>query len=453
MSTSGVIQQRNRTATQNIYSRKDRWKVALLIAGLFIVAASLIYNHILAQQLMEEERKKVKVWATAQQRVHSAALSSNRIDVDLLKQIVQENAQSGKIDVEVLHRLMESAPMSNDSEMEFLLDIVQGNTNIPIILTNAQKNIVAARNTTNDSLGIVDTPQLKKYFESMKDDYPPVEIKLPKFYHGDTTDVSKFIYIYYTDSFLLSQLKIYPYIQFIIIGIFIVGAYMMFSISRRSEQNKVWLGMAKETAHQLGTPLSSMIAWVEILKFQDDPSGQSRMIGEEIEKDVMRLKLIADRFSKIGSEPRLELADIVEEVRKVTEYVKRRASAKIQFQFESSHPQVMAPVSPTLFDWVIENLLKNALDAMENTGTIAVRILDEGKQITIEVNDTGRGIAKSQFNTIFEPGFSTKKRGWGLGLSLSKRIIQDYHKGKIFVQESIPEKGTTFRVVIPKNAD
>ena len=196
-----------------------------------------------------------------------------------------------------------------------------------------------------------------------------------------------------------------------------------------------------------------MIAWVEILKFQDDPSGQSRMIGEEIEKDVMRLKLIADRFSKIGSEPRLELADIVEEVRKVTEYVKRRASAKIQFQFDSSHPQVMAPVSPTLFDWVIENLLKNALDAMENTGTIAVRILDEGKQITIEVNDTGRGIAKSQFNTIFEPGFSTKKRGWGLGLSLSKRIIQDYHKGKIFVQESIPEKGTTFRVVIPKNAD
>jgi K+-sensing histidine kinase KdpD len=450
MTTSGVIQQLNRTATKSIYSSKDTWKFALLIVGVFIIIASLVYNNILAHKLRDEERKKVEMWATAQQKVNEFALSAARIDADLLQEIVTKNAQNGKIDAHLLQNLIENTPMGNDSDMEFLLDIVQGNTTIPVVLTTDQDSIITARNFGMDTLKSVDKSLLYKRFKAMKNDYPPIEINLAKLYAVDSLNIPKKQYIYYTDSALLKQLKIYPYIQLGLIAVFILGAYFTFSISRRAEQNKVWLGMAKETAHQLGTPLSSMVAWVELLKYQDDPTGQSRMMGEEIEKDVMRLKLIADRFSKIGSEPRLENTEIVEEVRRTTDYIKRRASAKIQFTFDANQPEMIAKVSPTLFDWVIENLLKNALDAMENMGKIAVRMYDEGNNIAIEVSDSGKGIPKSKFNTVFEPGYSTKKRGWGLGLSLSKRIIQNYHKGKIFVKESSPEKGTTFRVIIPK---
>ena len=252
-----------------------------------------------------------------------------------------------------------------------------------------------------------------------------------------------------TISSLLVQIKVYPYIQIFITLIFLGIAYSMFSTARRAEQNKVWLGMAKETAHQLGTPLSSMVGWVELLKTMEDEQGQAQMIGDELEKDVLRLQLIAERFSKIGSEPQLENKDIVELVGNTVEYVKRRASSRIQFHYDNDTP-IYATVNPTLFDWVIENLLKNALDAMDGKGQIGVQISQErDQQILIDVSDTGKGIPKSRFTTVFEPGYSTKKRGWGLGLSLSRRIIENYHSGKIYVANSAVDQGTTFRVVLP----
>ncbi|HNL07862.1 MAG TPA: HAMP domain-containing sensor histidine kinase, partial [Chitinophagales bacterium] len=226
-------------------------------------------------------------------------------------------------------------------------------------------------------------------------------------------------------------------------------AYLLFSTARRAEQNKVWLGMAKETAHQLGTPLSSLMGWVEMLKTVQDPDGINDMIAQEVGKDVERLQLIADRFSKIGSIPKLQNSDVVDEVRQTLYYVKRRASSRVSFHFDETTPPIIIALSPVLFDWVIENLLKNALDAMDGKGEIRVAIAEDANDVVIDVTDTGKGIPKSRFITVFEPGYSTKKRGWGLGLSLSKRIIETYHKGKIFVAHSSPNEGATFRVILP----
>jgi two-component system, sporulation sensor kinase D len=254
-------------------------------------------------------------------------------------------------------------------------------------------------------------------------------------------------YIYYKDSFLLTQLKYYPYVQLAIIGLFLFIAYLLFSYARRSEQNQVWVGMAKETAHQLGTPLSSMVAWIELLKLK----GLDPETVKEIEKDVYRLETITDRFSKIGSTARLEKANLMEVIGETIGYLKLRTSSKITYEIHpSAHKEIFAPINRHLFEWVLENLVKNAVDAMEGNGSIIIEVTEDPKHVMIDVTDTGKGIPKSRFKTIFNPGYTSKTRGWGLGLTLSRRIMQNYHAGKIFVKSSTLNKGTTFRLMLKK---
>lgn len=403
----------------DIYEQKIQWKIALLVSALLISSASLLYTNILAKQLAGEERKKMEVWSNA------------------LKQ---------------MSRAVASEVSDDDS---FWLDIIKDNTTIPVIVTDEKGEITSVRNFKDDK----DWRKNRLYFKSLmltfKEKHEPIQIDISV---ADTTanmegnEIPMILakqFVYYDDSSLLVQIKAYPYIQFAITALFLIVAYSLFSSARSAEQNKVWLGMAKETAHQLGTPLSSLVGWVEMLKIMDDDTGQAYMIGQEIDKDVVRLQLIAERFSKIGSEPKLIETDVAQEIGDTVNYVKRRASSKVAFHYDNSFP-IIGYISPILFDWVIENLLKNALDAMDGKGEIKVKVVEENSNILIEVSDTGKGIPKSRFTTVFEPGFSTKKRGWGLGLSLSKRIIENYHSGKIFVANSSVEHGTTFKVIIPK---
>ena len=247
---------------------------------------------------------------------------------------------------------------------------------------------------------------------------------------------------------MFQQLLYYPYVQLMIIAAFLIVAYTLFNIARRSEQNRVWVGMAKETAHQLGTPISSLAAWVEYLENIPELDGRKHVM-EEMDKDVQRLVLIADRFSKVGSQPDLQPCHLGDELARSIDYIKRRSSQKAVFNFEQSDSDIIVNMNVILFNWVIENLLKNALDAMEGVGEITVEIRTENDQAIIDISDTGKGIPRSKQKTVFEPGYSTKKRGWGLGLTLAKRILESYHKGKIFVKTSIPGKGTTFRIQLP----
>ncbi len=231
-----------------------------------------------------------------------------------------------------------------------------------------------------------------------------------------------------------------------IIGVFLIVAYILFSMARNAEQNQVWVGMSKETAHQLGTPLSSLLAWVELLKAK----GVDEKTMNEMSKDVKRLENITERFSKIGSPPKLIPADVVHEINESGNYMKNRTSRKVKFNFESSAKEVFAPLNPNLFGWVVENIIKNAIDAMEGAGEINLEVINQPKNVIIDITDQGKGIPSSRFKSIFNPGFTSKKRGWGLGLSLSKRIIENYHKGKLFVKNSELNKGTTFRIVLKK---
>jgi signal transduction histidine kinase len=285
---------------------------------------------------------------------------------------------------------------------------------------------------------MADPEFVAKTIKSMSGHNAPIMISLP-----DTGTR----YIFYEDSFLLTELKYYPYVQFIVIGLFLFIAYLMFSYARRSEQNQVWVGMAKETAHQLGTPLSSMVAWVELLKIKGvDPE----TLGE-IEKDVQRLETITDRFSKIGATAKLEQTDIVKVIHTTISYLKSRVSNKVVFEITPGlDREILVPLNMHLFEWVIENLVKNAVDAIEGNGKVNIEISEADAQVVLDISDTGKGIPKSRFKTIFHPGFTSKSRGWGLGLTLSRRIIENYHSGKIFVKTSVINKGTTFRILLKK---
>jgi len=399
-----------------IYQRKSQWKVGLVIFAMLIVGASILYTNFLARKLANEERKKIELLAKAIQEMDRLPVNSSNFDVS------------------------------------FLSSFIKDNNTIPVILTDGKGRITGSKNFDDHKIE-ADSTYLQQRLEDMKNAYAPIVIDLEKYYKnkGDTSsETKKKQYVYYSDSSILKQLRIYPYIQLLFISVFLFIAYLTFSAARRAEQNKVWLGMAKETAHQLGTPLSSLVAWIEILK--ETPNEQAQMVGREIAKDIGRLKLIADRFSKIGSDPKMEEVDLVKEVGKTVNYIRRRASGRVKVTFEDKdNPPIMIKLNTILFDWVIENLLKNALDAMDGTGAINVKLSDDGNgKITIDVSDTGKGIPKSKFKKVFEPGFSTKKRGWGLGLSLSKRIVEIYHGGRIFVSQSALNKGTTFRIILPK---
>ncbi|MGZ6416729.1 MAG: sensor histidine kinase [Bacteroidia bacterium] len=325
----------------------------------------------------------------------------------------------------------------DDLIKSFISEVAVNSASVPVIYTDStQSHVIQSGNV--DSLKIKDPAYLKATLATMAAQNQPIEVE---FGNGNKS------YIFYQESILLTQLKYYPYVMFSIIGLFLLVAYLLFSTARRVEQNQVWVGMAKETAHQLGTPLSSLIAWLEYLKSK----GLDVETSTEIEKDVKRLETITERFSKIGSVPKLDTVDLVKVLNDSLNYMKLRTSKNVAFSIDTNNEkEVFAQLNVPLFEWVIENLIRNAVDAMNGNGSITITLSDQTQFVYIDIADTGKGIPKSKYKTVFEPGFTTKQRGWGLGLSLTKRIIENYHSGKIFVKNSEVDKGTTFRIVLNK---
>lgn len=383
----------------DFYFKKRRWKILLLLLAILIGIGSFLYTNWLVKKMAIEERKNVELWAEATQKLAKIDINSNQ-------------------------------------DITFLLTIISRNTSIPLIIVDSLDSILDVRNITytvenKDKV-------LSRELHKMKDENAPITISITE------TETQ---YLYYRDSILLENLKYYPVIQFAVIFMFIFVAYLAFSSSRNAEQNQVWVGMSKETAHQLGTPISSLMAWVELLKMQNI----DETLIQEFEKDTQRLERITERFSKIGSVPELIRTDVADSIRSTVEYLKTRSSSKVKYILDfDEETKCEVPLNASLFSWVIENLCKNAIDAMNNNGTIQISLIEKGDQILIDVADTGKGISKSYYKTVFQPGFTTKKRGWGLGLSLAKRIVENYHKGKIFLKQSEINKGTTFRIVLQK---
>ena len=394
----------------DIYTKKQKWKLILIIAAVLIGIFSLLFTNKLVRKLATEERKSVELWAKATRQISN---------------------------------------MNINQDFSFISEVIINNNTIPVIQADENNNILFTRNL--DSLrSIIDTARISKkdyernleylnsQMEKMKSENEPIEIQLMNNHKN---------YIYYKDSVLLNQLFYYPFFQLGVIFLFILVSYFAFSSSRKSEQNQVWVGMSKETAHQLGTPISSLLAWVEYLKLKD---ADNEFISE-IEKDVQRLETITERFSKIGSAPSLTRTNLVNVIYESVSYIRKRSSDKVIFNIGFAENQVvLAPINSALFEWVIENLCKNSLDAMNGNGSINISIQDNNQVIYLDIADSGKGIHKSKFKTVFQPGYTTKTRGWGLGLSLSKRIIEDYHDGKIFIKSSDPETGTTFRIALRK---
>jgi len=396
----------------NIYSKKKNWKFVLIGTAISIGILSLFITNILVKELKNEERKKIELWA------------------DATKQLVG---------------------LSGEGDYSLAIKVISENNNIPVILVDECDSILESRNflifSKIDSIlfkiGLINktiiTPEyLREELLNIKNNGDdPIEVNII----GDKQR------IYYKDSALLNRLRFYPVYQLGFISLFMFFAYYLFNASKRSEQNQVWVGMAKETAHQIGTPLSSLMAWTELLKEQ---TGNEKMVIE-MEKDIKRLETITDRFSKIGSQSELVKYDIVLLINKSIEYLKSRMPSNTIFKISVPKTKILIPVSNILFEWVIENLVKNAVDSMKGKGEISIDVIDDSTFILINIKDTGEGIDKSIFKTLFKPGVTSKKRGWGLGLSLSKRIIEDYHKGSIFVSQSEKGVGTTFTIKLPKN--
>jgi signal transduction histidine kinase len=325
----------------------------------------------------------------------------------------------------------------NNLVASFFSEVVNNSASVPVLVTDSTETQALAYGQI-DTTRIHNPVFLKQIIHDMASHNEPIEITIA----GQGRRL-----IFYKDSYVLTQLRYFPYIQLAIISIFLLIAYMLFSTARRSEQNQVWAGLAKETAHQLGTPLSSMMAWVDYLEAKDIDTDTI----EELRKDVNRLSTITDRFSKIGSQPALVPENLVSVIYSSVSYLKTRTSQKITYTINvSPEASILVPLNLQLFEWVIENLVKNAVDAMTRQGKISIDILEEDSVVIIDIADTGKGIPRNMFRTIFNPGYTSKQRGWGLGLSLSKRIITDYHKGKIFVKNSTLGKGTTFRIVLRK---
>tara|TARA_B100001142_G_C14284685_1_gene636366 strand:+ start:348 stop:1559 length:1212 start_codon:yes stop_codon:yes gene_type:complete len=396
----------------DIYSKKKRWKLVLIAIAIIIGISSIFVTNILVRELKIEERKKIELWA------------------DATKQLVS---------------------LTGEGDYSLAIKVISENNNIPVILVDDSGCVLENRNfqiyTKVDSflfkLGIFRPTEITEEFLSneldkiKKSGDAPIQINIV----GDKQ------WIYYKDSALLNRLRFYPIYQLGFIGIFIFIAYFIFSSSRRSEQNQVWAGMAKETAHQLGTPLSSLMAWVELLKSKEE----TKEMVLDMEKDILRLETITDRFSKIGSKPTLENANIVQVIQKATNYLSSRFPEKVTMSMSFEHTEIFAPINQVLLHWAIENICKNAVDAMKGNGRINVNLKEEGTYILIHISDTGEGIDPSIIKNIFKPGVTSKKRGWGLGLSLSKRIVEEYHKGSLFVMHSEKGIGTTFTIRLLKN--
>lgn len=378
----------------NSYITKKYYKIALFLAAVCIGGISLYYSNNLARKLAVEEKKNVEEYAVAQ---------SNLIF-----------AQS-------------------DEELNFYLKIVQGNTNIPVIWQN-EEDVLAGKNY--DSIKTLDTAFLRTQLKELKSLHKPIELEISEGVKN---------YIYYGESKILIALRYYPYVQLAIIGVFLLLSYMAFSYSRRSEQDQVWVGMSKETAHQLGTPISSLMAWLDLLEDEHGPEDY-RVV--EMKNDLNRLNTITERFSKIGSSPSLLPCNISEVMKKAVDYMAKRSPTHVKFTSDYEDKELLVNLNVPLFEWVIENLCKNAIDAMKGEGSVHVKVskILGNNIVYIEFSDTGSGIPSNLHKTVFKPGYTSKKRGWGLGLSLCKRIIENYHNGNIFVKDSTNNEGTTFRI-------
>jgi len=352
-------------------------------------------------------------------------------------QFFQKFKQEERIRMELFASALKEFATNQDLNADFTLEgkVMESITNIPLILTDAEGTIIEHQNL--DSIKALDKGYLSSQLQKMKNQNHPIEIGYK--------DLGK-QYVYYRNSDVLNKLQYYPLALLLILGLFLTVAYLFFTSTKVAEQNKLWTGMAKETAHQIGTPLSSLLGWTAILRMENI----STNYVDEIEKDINRLNTIANRFSKIGSLPELKDENLVTITKKAYDYLESRISKQISFSFTTSNNDIPVKLSEELLSWVIENLIKNAVDAMQGKGSLHLEISETPKKAIINITDTGKGIAKSKFKEIFNPGFTTKKRGWGLGLSLSKRIIEDYHNGKIFVQKSEIDKGTTFEVQLNK---
>lgn len=374
------------------------WRSLLALIAIIIVSATIFYSQYLSRKIAADERQKVELWVSASK----AILKNPGMDLTL-PNLIRNGQQS-----------------------------------IPIIETNEVDSIMGYINL-DSAKAASDKNYIYRQLKSFRSQNQPLEFKISdspyianRYYYGHTT--------------LLDEVRYYPLVQLCIVALFIFFILYSITIRNKATQNQLWAGMAKETAHQLGTPVSSLEGWVEMLK----ESHTDPRTVQEIQKDVDRLKLVSDRFGKIGSKPQLEPRDLVGQVKNMVEYIRKRAAGRVQFTLNTPEAGVQARISGPLFDWVIENLLKNALDAMEGKGSITVTIQEQEKEILIDVTDTGKGIAAKNLQKVFKPGFTTKKRGWGLGLSLSKRVIEQYHQGQLFVRQSEPGKGTTFRIVLKK---
>lgn len=391
--------------SMEFYQDNTNLKWIILVVSVIISAASIYFTDILVGRLKERERDQVKLFARALE------YTTNEADNDIL--FITE-------------------------------EIINKNNSIPTINTDSADKILYYSNVEVDSAWSEQrkNSHLQHELADMKKTYPPIEVLLkdPK-----TQEVYGKQYVYYKNSFLLTQLTAYPYIQLFVLAIFGFISYLAFNYSRTAEQNRVWVGLAKETAHQLGTPLSSLMAWVEVLR--DDPELKKKGIVDELDKDVRKLQVVTERFSSIGSSPALKNENIYQLVNRVVGYLQPRVSSKINIEVYALSETIQAKVHPPLFEWVLENLCKNAVDAIGSSGTIAIKILrGNDNKVLIDISDTGKGIPKPMIANVFKPGFTTKKRGWGLGLTLAKRIIELYHEGKIFVKNSEENVGTTFRI-------
>jgi len=380
-------------------------KTLLFIIAVSIVTGTIFYSRYLSKKIADDEKRKVDLWVEAQKTIIDATDSTDQATFNLAAKISAENKE------------------------------------IPIIETDENDKINPI-NCVNLDLNKIkkDSNYLQKKLGEFKTQHDPIVLVLNK----QPYQANKY---YYGKSVLQQEVRYYPIVQLIIVGLFIIITIIAQRTAYLSTQNQLWAGMAKETAHQLGTPVSSLKGWVEVLK---DIRGNEK-ITSEIEKDVNRLELITDRFGKIGSRPHLEASNVVKQITNMVEYIKKRAGVKVDFIINSEEKEeIVAMISPPLFDWVMENLLKNALDAMEGHGKITINIQETATRVLIDVTDTGKGILKSNIQNVFKPGFTTKKRGWGLGLTLAKRIIEQYHKGLIYVRSSEIGKGTTFRIELNK---
>lgn len=377
-------------------------KIVLVVAAVVIAVASLVVSHFLVSDLSKEERNKMETWAQA------------------------------------LHTLNNA---NENTDLSLVLSVLQGNNTIPVVVVDSTgmvmdyRNVEISADNRKDSLSLLEKEANRMYRSGRF-----VKIILTDDPHAD------YQLVCYDESNLLKRLATYPYVQLGIVFIFVVVAIFALLSSKKAEQNKVWVGLSKETAHQLGTPISSLIAWIEIL--HENYPGDDMI--PEMEKDVKRLELIADRFSKIGSLPEPQPSSLNNVISNVVDYIDRRTSSAVLMTVNMPNHDVVVRINASLFEWVIENLCKNAVDAMEGKGKIWISVIEDGYDVAIEVADNGKGIRHKDLKSVFKPGFTTKKRGWGLGLSLAKRIVEEYHKGRIFVKESEIGIGTTFRIELKR---